>query len=108
MRTLRRAYRRWFGHHARFNLAVILTIVVVAWVAVPSVARFVNAWAGYAPAHYEPKDLERQSWMERQGADGLLGRLEWNDVLGIALFILVAVVWLTLVPDRARRRGPPR
>jgi len=96
MRTLRRAYRRRFGRHARFNFAVVLTILVVAWVAVPSVARFVNAWAGYA----------RQTWLERAAPDTLLGRLEWNDLIGIGLFLLVAVVWLTLVPDRAPRRRP--
>jgi hypothetical protein len=104
MRTLRRAYRRRFGRHTRFNFAVVLTIVLVAWVAVPSVARFVNAWAGYSPAHYEPKDLERQTWLERHDPVGLLGSLEWNDVLGIGLFVLVAVVWLTLMPDRGPRR----
>ncbi len=108
MRTLRRAYHRRFGRHARFNFAVILTIVVVAWVAVPNVARFVNAWAGYAPMHYEPKDLERQSWLERHDPNSLLGSLEWSDFVGIALFLLVAVVWLTLVPDRAPRRRPPQ
>jgi hypothetical protein len=104
MRTLRRTYRRALGRHARFNLAVILTIVVVAWVAVPSVARFVNAWAGYAPVHYEPKDFERQSWLERRDPQALLRGLEWQDLVGIGLFLLVAVVWLTLVPDRAPRR----
>ena len=83
-----------------------LTILVVAWVAVPSVARFVNAWAGYAPLHYEPKDFERQTWLERHAPDTLLGRLEWNDLIGIGLFLLVAVVWLTLVPDRTPRRRP--
>jgi hypothetical protein len=107
MRTLRRAYRRRFRRHARFNLAVILTIVVVAWLAVPSVARFVNAWAGYAPTDYEPKDFERQSWLERHDPGSLLRTLEWNDFIGIGLFILVAVVWLTLVPDRGSRRRPP-
>ena len=108
MRTLRRVYRRRFGRHARFNFAVVLTILVVAWIAVPNVARFVNAWAGYAPLHYEPKDLERQTWLERHDAESLLARLEWNDFIGIGLFLLVAVVWLTLVPDRASRRRPPQ
>ena len=108
MRTLRRAYRRRLGHHARFNFAVVLTILLVAWVAVPSVARFLNAWAGYAPAHYEPKDFERQTWLERHANDSMLGRLEWDDVIGIGLFLLVAVVWLTLVPDRASRRRSPQ
>ena len=108
MTTVRRAYRRRFGPHARFNFAVVLTVVVVAWVAVPSVARFINAWAGYAPVSYEPKDFERQTWLERHAADVFLARLDWNDIIGIGLFLLVAVVWLTLVPDRASRRRPPQ
>ena len=108
MHTLRRAYRRRFGYHGRFNVAVVLTIVFVAWVVVPAVARFLNAWAGYAPVAYEPKDFERQTWLERHASDALLGRLEWTDFVGIALFILVAVVWLTVVPERATRRRPPQ
>ncbi len=108
MNALRRAYRRRFGHHGRFNLAVVLTIVFVAWVIVPAVARFVNAWAGYAPVAYEPKDLERQTWLERRTADALLGRFEWTDFVGVALFVVVAAVWLTLVPDRAPRRRLPQ
>jgi divalent metal cation (Fe/Co/Zn/Cd) transporter len=111
MTTLRRAHRHPahrhpFGRHARFNLALVLTVLLVAWVAVPTVARFLNAWAGYAPLWYEPKDLERQTWLERTAADALLGRLEWSDLIGIALFVLVAVVWLTLMPDRVSRRRP--
>jgi hypothetical protein len=108
MRTLRRAYRRRFGYHVRFNFAVVLTILVVAWVAVPSVARFIDAWARYAPLQYEPKDLERQAWMERHAVDSVLGRTEWNDIIGIGLFLLVAVVWMTLMTERASRRRPPR
>lgn len=103
MTPLRRPYRRRFGRHARFNVAVVLTVLLVAWVAVPSVARFVNAWAGYAPVRYEPKDFERQTWLERLPADSLLAHLEWDDVVGIALFVLVAAVWLTLMPGRASR-----
>src|SRR5947208_596662 len=53
MISLRRYYHRRFGHHERFHLAVILTIVVVAYVAVPRVVRYVDALQGYAPpAHY--------------------------------------------------------
>jgi hypothetical protein len=29
-------------------------------------------------------------------------------VVGITLFLLVAVVWLTFVPTRASRRAPPQ
>src|SRR5437762_780087 len=61
MTSLRRYYHRRFGHHERFHLAVILTIVVVAYVAVPRVVRYVDALQGYAPpAHYEPKDRARR------------------------------------------------
>src|SRR2546426_11025139 len=108
MRTLRRAYRRRFGRHGRFNFAVVLTILVVAWVAVPSVARFVNAWAGYAPLHYEPKDLERQTWLERHDADSLLGRLEWNALLALGSFSSSGGAWRRLGRDRAPRRGRPK
>src|SRR6266480_6108727 len=108
MRTLRRAYRRRFGDHAHFNLAVVLTIVLVPWVVVPAVARFVSAWGGHAPQHYEPKDFERQTWLERGTADSLLGRLEWSDFIGIGFLLLVALVWLTLMSNRATRRRPPQ
>src|SRR5260370_17016426 len=107
MRTLRRAYRRRFGRHARFNFAVVLTILVVAWIAVPNVARFVNAWAGYAPLHYEPKDLERQTWLEPHHADSLLTRLEWNDSIAIGLFLLLPPSWPTLAPHPPPPRRPP-
>ncbi len=98
---LRRARR-----HARFNLAVLLTIVVVAYAGVPLVAGVVDALSGYNPGHYEPKDTERQTWIMRPGdAAGLLG-IPWETVVNITLFLLVAVVWLTLVPRTSRR--PPR
>jgi hypothetical protein len=102
--TLRRAYHRRFGHHTRFHLAVVLTILVVAWVAVPPVTRFVDSMSGYNPAVYEPKDLERQSWAERPGAQTILSRFDWSDLLRVGLFLFVAVLWLTLMPERAARR----
>ena len=48
-------HHRW-RHHDRFHLAVLLTIVVLAYAGVPHVARFVESVGGYNPAHYEPKD----------------------------------------------------
>ena len=108
MRTLRRAYHRGLGEHARFNFAVALTIVFVAWVVVPGVAGFVGAWAGYAPLYYEPKDLERPTWIDNATSDTLLARLQWNDVLGGALFLLMALVWLTVMADRTARHRRSR
>ena len=106
--SLRRAYHRHFGYHGRFHLAVIFTIFVVAYVAVPRVARLFEAVAGYNPVGYEPKDFDRERWLRQQGG-AILGGLDWDTLVGITLFLLVAVVWLTFVPARAsRRRDPPQ
>jgi hypothetical protein len=107
--SLRRAYHRHFGYHGRFHLAVIFTIVVVAYVAVPRVARLLESVAGYNPAHYEPKDFDRERWLREHVGPAVLGGLDWDTVVGITLFLLVAVVWLTFVPTRSsRRRSSPR
>jgi len=105
--SLRRAYRQ-ARRKARFHLAVLLTIVVVAYVAVPQVARLVESVGGYNPGHFEPKDFERGAWLRRADGTGALGGISWETLVHIALFLLVAVVWLTLVPTRAPRRPPPR
>jgi hypothetical protein len=105
--SLRRAYRR-VRRQARFNFAVLLTIFVVAYVGVPHVARVVDALGGYNPGVYEPKDVERGAWLERTDVAGLLSRVSWDTLVNIALFLLVAVVWLTLVPSRTGRRTPHR
>ena len=107
MMSLRRSYHRHFGSNERFHLAVIFTILVVAWVAVPLVVRFIDAVRGYDPAFYEPKDFERQDWIKRQVAPAVLPGISWEVVIDITLFLLVAVVWLTLVPARSPRRHPP-
>lgn len=105
--SLRRAYHRHFGHHGRFHLAVIFTIFVVAYVVVPRVARLLESVAGYNPMAYEPKDLDRQRWLAESGPP-VIGGLDWDTVVGITLFLLVAVVWLTFVPTRDSRRTPRR
>ena len=103
MMSLRRYYHRHFGYHGRFHFAVVLTIVVVAYVVVPYVVRYVDALQGYAPSHYEPKDTARQEWLRQQGVPEALADVSWDVVVDVALFILVAIVWLTLVPTRHRR-----
>jgi hypothetical protein len=108
MISLRRYYHRHFGHHERFHLAVVLTIIVVAYVAVPRVVHYVEALRGYAPAHYEPKDVERQEWLSHHTVEGWTG-VSFDVLVDVVLFVLVAIVWLTLVPVRAgRHRSPPR
>ena len=105
--SLRRTYRR-ARRRARFNFAVFLTILVVAYVGVPHVARVVESLGGYNPGHYEPKDLERGAWLERATDAALFSRVSWDTLVNIGLFLLVAVVWLTLVPTRTGRRTPHR
>ena|SRR2546425_6441796 len=107
MMSLRRYYHRRFGYSERFHIAMIFTILVVAYVAVPLVVRFVDAIGGYNPAYYEPKDVERQDWLKRQLVPAVLPGLSWEVVIDIVLFLLVAVVWLTFVPARGPRRHPP-
>lgn len=109
MTSLRRLSRR-LRHQGRFRLAVVLTIVVACYVAVPPVARFVDSVAGYNPTHYEPKDFERQEWLRHQDPDSLLATVSWQTVVNLVLFALVAAVWLTLLPPRSPRRRvtPPR
>ena len=109
MISLRRSYHRRFGHNERYHLAVVFTILVVAWVAVPFVVQFVDAVRGYDPAYYEPKDFERQEWLKRQVVPAVRPGGSWEVLIDIALVLLVAVVWLTFVPARGpRRHSPPR
>ena len=105
--SLRHYYHRHFGHHERFHLAAILTIVVVAYVAVPFAVRYIDALRGYAPTYYEPKDAERYQWLMHRGLPEPLSGVSREVVVDVLLFILVAIVWLTLVPTRAARRRPP-
>jgi hypothetical protein len=105
--SLRRTYRR-ARRQARFTIAVLLTIVAVAYVAVPPVARLVESVGGYDPRHYEPKDLERAAWLQQADGATLFSRLPWDTLISVALFLLVAVVWLTLLPPGPARRPPHR
>lgn len=101
--------RRRFDHRARFQFAVVLTIMAVAYVAVPPVVRFVESMAGYSPRDYEPKDFARGEWLRQQESSGglVIGRVSWQTASSVLVFLIVAVVWLTLVPDRSPRRRPP-
>ena len=105
-RRYRRVRRR--PQFTRFHLAVLLTIAVLAYAGVPHVARIVDSMGGYNPGHYEPKDSEREAWMTRSDeADLFLANIPWQTIIHVLLFVLVAVVWLTVVPTRSPRRPPP-
>lgn len=100
---LRRYYHRHFGYHARFHLAVVVTLLVVAYALVPRVAHFLSALGGYNPAAYEPKDAARQVWIGERGSL-LLPHVPIDLAINVLLFLLVAIVWLALVPPGASRR----
>jgi len=104
---LRGRFLRRVCRFDRFHLAVFLTLMVAAYVAVPQVVKFVDAVRGYDPVFYEPKDFERQAWIKRQIAPTVLPGFSWEIVIDIVLFLLVAVVWLTFVPTRSPGRHPP-
>ena|ERR1051326_8991668 len=105
-RRHRRVRRRL--QFTRFHLAVLLTIVVVAYAGVPHVARIVESMSGYNPGQYEPKDSEREAWITRSDdPDAFLANIPWQTIIHALLFLLVAVVWLTVVPTRSPRRPPP-
>jgi hypothetical protein len=96
------------GGRARFQLAVVLTIFAMSYVVVPRLAHLVATMGQYNPAHYEPKDADRGAWLRQQGdPDAVLYSISGETLFSVALFLLVAVVWLTLVPERAPRRRPP-
>lgn len=87
---------------------MVLTIFAVSYVVVPRLALLVSTMGDYNPAHYEPKDADRGEWLRRQGdPDAFLYSISGETLFSVALFLLVAVVWLTLVPERAARRRPP-
>jgi hypothetical protein len=102
-RRLRRWYRRRFGRHGRFHLAVLLTIVVVTYLVVPWIADLVDAMRSFGPAYYEPKDFTRQDFISRHGLN-VHASPPWKVALNIALVFLVVLVWMTVLPAGARRR----
>lgn len=105
--SLRRFYHRYVRHHHRFNIAIILTVVAIAWIVVPAVVRLVDALAHYNPSAYEPKDLERGVWVGRRdilSAD----HFTLENILKLALFVFAGLAWLLLAPGLQRSSRPRR
>jgi hypothetical protein len=73
-------------------------------VLVPFVARFLNAAGGYNPSDYEPKDAARESWLDAKGRMVALPSVSLDVIVNVALFLMVVIVWLALVPPGASRR----
>jgi hypothetical protein len=73
-------------------------------VVVPGVTRIVGSLAGYNPQTFEPKDAERLSWLESKDRPGGLPGVSTETIVNVLLVLLVAVVWLAIVPPGTSRR----
>lgn len=104
--SLRRFYHRYVKHHHRFNIAVILTIIALAWIVVPAVVSFVETVSQYNPLAYEPKDAQRGQLMGRRQALAA-DVLTLENVLKIVLCLFAGLAWLMLAPtlQRSGRSG---
>ena|SRR5687767_5779162 len=105
--SLRRFYHRHVRHRHRFNIAVILTIVAIAWIVVPAVVRVIDSLGQYNPSTYEPKDIERGIWMGRRQMLSVED-LTLENLLKLALFVFVGLAWLLLAPTLQRSSRPRR
>jgi hypothetical protein len=83
-----------------------VTIVVVAYAVVPPVVHFVSATSGYNPLAYEPKDEARLRAVDAHARSirGLPVPVPLHLVANVLLVLLVALVWLALVPPGVSRR----
>lgn len=102
--SLRRFYHRYVRHHHRFNIAVVLTMVAVAWIVVPAVARFVETLGRYDPAAYEPKDAQRTEWIASNPAL-FVETLTWETAVKLALFVFAALAWFAVSSSTPRGGG---
>ena len=100
---MRRSHHWRLGTHARFHLAVLLTIIVVAYLVVPGVLRFAASIGGWDPHYYEPKDFSRTDWLADRRGQVTLTDFSWDAVVNVVLFLLVAAVWLFVMPWGRRR-----
>jgi hypothetical protein len=104
--SLRRFYHRYVKRHHRFNIAVILTIIAVAWIVVPAVVSLVESVSLYNPLAYEPKDAQRGQWVGRRQA-GSVDVLSLENILKLVLCLFAGLAWLMLAPtlQRSGRSG---
>ena len=98
-RRRRFSYRR-LRRRARFNLAVLVTIVVVTYLLVPWVASLVDAGRSYGPGYYDPKDHTRQEYILRHGLKPVPVVGPWQLALNISLIFVVVIVWVSVLPRR--------
>jgi len=98
----RRRHRspRRLGHRARFNLAILVTIVVVTYLLVPWVVSLVDAARSYSPGYYEPKDQTRQEYIVQHGLKPVPLVGPWQLAVNVGLVFLLVILWVTLLAGR--------
>ena len=106
-RRARRRYKRWLERSGRFYVALVFTVIVVSYVAVPFVASLIDAVDDYNPIYYDPKDFARQAYLEQSKVE-FPGLLSWEVLFKIALLVAVGVVWRVLMPSRPPERTSTR
>lgn len=107
-RRARRRYKRWLDRSGRFYVALVFTVVVVSYVAVPFVAGFIDAVDDYNPGYYDPKDSARQAYQEQREKSST-GLPTWEVLFKVVLVIAVGLVWRVVMPSRSPdRTSPPR
>jgi hypothetical protein len=99
----RRHHTTSSGTGGRFYLAVLLTIVAVAYLAVPWLARLIDAAREYSPSYYEPKDFTRQEYILRHGLPPASFTLR-DIVIDVGLVLAVVVAWITVLSRGGTRR----
>ncbi len=108
-RRARLVWARRTAARARFYLVTFLTIVVVAYVVVPFASSVLSSIGDYQPQYYDPKDVTRLDYRAesdrgvRATPRVVESVLSADGALGIGLVVLVAIMWLAVVPAPSRR-----
>ena len=99
----RRRFKRWLDGGGWFYLHLILTVMVVSYIAVPWVADFVGKLQGYSATRYEPKDQAREEFQRSQSPIHLKGQFSWQGTVKLLLLAMVAMLWMVAVPGSWRQ-----
>ncbi|HLC41400.1 MAG TPA: hypothetical protein VJO34_07195 [Methylomirabilota bacterium] len=102
-----RRFKHWLDRGGWFYLYVILTVMVVSYIAVPWVSDFVAKLQGYSSTHYEPKDQAREEFQKSTSPIQLKTQFSWQATVKLLLLALVAILWMVTVPG-SWRQGRPR
>lgn len=97
---------RWYRHRGRFYVALVATVVVVAYAVVPWIVELLETLGGYNPSYYEPKDLQRQDYLKSLPGLGQ-GFFGWQTTFKLVLLVLVGLLWLIAVSGSSWRGSRP-